>query len=112
MLACLMEGKPMLSTISERNADVAHLCQRYGVARLDVFGSAVRSDFDPSRSDIDFVVQFHERAKDDAFNNYFGLREGLEEIFERPIDLLTTEQIKNPYLAASIEASKRPVYVD
>jgi uncharacterized protein len=102
----------MLSTISERTSDVAKLCQRYGVARLDVFGSAVRPDFDASRSDIDFVVKFHEYAKEDAFNNYFGLREGLEEIFHRPIDLLTTEQIRNPYLAASIEASKQPVYVE
>ena len=102
----------MLTTISERTADVANLCRRYGVARLDVFGSAVRPDFDASRSDIDFVVHFHERAKADAYQNYFGLREGLEGIFERPIDLLTAEQIKNPYLAASIEASRQPVYVE
>jgi uncharacterized protein len=102
----------MLSTISERTADVANLCRRYGLARSDVFGSAARDDFDPSKSDIDFVVQFHERAKQDMYENFYGLREGLEALFGRPIDLLTTEQIKNPYLAASIDEDKWTVYAE
>ncbi len=102
----------MLATIAERTAEVASLCRRYGVARLDVFGSAARDDFDPSRSDIDFVVQFNEHAKLDMYENFFGLREGLEALFGRPIDLLTTEQIKNPYLAASIDVDKRTIYAE
>ena len=102
----------MLTAISDHTAEVANLCRRYGVARLDVFGSAARGDFNPLTSDIDFVVQFHQHAKDNMYENFFGLREGLEALFDRPIDLLTAEQIKNPYLAASIEENRQPIYVE
>ena len=43
---------------SKRDA-LAALCRRFGVTRLEVFGSAVRdAGFDPKRSDADFLVTF------------------------------------------------------
>ena len=102
----------MLETIAIHSVEVAALCRPYGVARLDVFGSAANGTFDPAKSDIDFIVQFKAHAKAKAFDNFFGLREGFEAIFGHPIDLLTVEQIRNPYLAASIETSRRPVYIE
>lgn len=100
----------MLSAIDQRLDDVRALCRRYGVARLDLFGSAAHGNFDPVSSDLDFLVAFQPEARAQAFDNYFGLREGLEALFGREIDLVTVEQLRNPYLVRDIEASRRAIY--
>ena len=51
---------PML--VFEKQADIAELCRRTGARQLDLFGSAVREDFDPVYSDLDFVVVFKDLA--------------------------------------------------
>ena len=48
--------------LSQKQSEVAALCRSAGVRRLDVFGSAVRDDFDSARSDLDFLVEFEEAA--------------------------------------------------
>ena len=49
----------MHAEILRHRETLAALCRRHGVARLDVFGSAARGvDFDPSRSDVDLLVEF------------------------------------------------------
>lgn len=73
--------------ISVRAREVAELCQRHGVVRLDVFGSAAReSDFDPARSDIDLLVVFPPPAL--AWEPFLDLRDELQELLGRPIDLV------------------------
>lgn len=58
----------MLPLIAERRSDIAALCRRFGVRRLVVFGSAARgADFDPARSDLDFLVEF-DRGDPDALS--------------------------------------------
>ncbi|HZZ63539.1 MAG TPA: nucleotidyltransferase domain-containing protein [Roseiarcus sp.] len=48
----------MLPLIAERRSEIADICRRFGVRRLAVFGSAARGrDFDPARSDLDFLVE-------------------------------------------------------
>jgi uncharacterized protein len=98
------------ATFASRSEDVAELCQRCGVERLDVFGSVTGPDFKPLNSDVDFVVTFHEKAKAKAFDNFFGLREGLEAIFGPRIDLMTAAQIRNPFLVAAVEKNRRTIY--
>ena len=44
--------------LEEHQAQIADICRTFRVRRLDVFGSAVRDDFDPARSDVDFLVEF------------------------------------------------------
>ena len=59
------DGRSMHPLVSERREAVAELCRRHGVRRLDAFGSAVRAgNFDPSRSDVDFLVEFGAAADD------------------------------------------------
>ena len=48
----------MTDVIEARRTDLEDLCQRHGVARLALFGSALRDDFDPDTSDLDFAVKF------------------------------------------------------
>ena len=101
----------MLPSVSARHIEIENACRQFGVARLDVFGSAASGSFETANSDLDFLVSFDERARSKAFDNYFGLRERLEEIFRRPIDLVTSASVKNPYFLREIEAQRQPVYV-
>jgi uncharacterized protein len=78
------------------------LCRRFGVRRLDLFGSAATGRFDPARSDLDFLVEFDDLAPGEYARAYFGLLEALEELFGRSIDLLTLPSLKNPYLRSRV----------
>jgi len=98
--------------IVERNLPaIAELCRRFDVRRLDLFGSAATGRFDPVRSDLDFLVEFEEMPPGRYAKVCFGLREGLEQLFRRPIDLLTKSALVNPYLRRQIEAEKRTLYL-
>jgi uncharacterized protein len=95
-----------------RNRDALNaLCRRFHVLRLDLFGSAARRDFDPARSDIDFVVEF-DRSYPDALSlrTFFGLKESLEGLLGRPVDLVELAAMRNPYLKAEIESSRELVF--
>ena len=91
-------------------AAVAELCRRYRVLRLDIFGSAVRADFDPGRSDVDLLVTFDEIPQGHYADIYFGLLFGLEEVFGRPVDLLVERGIRNPYLRREAEADRQSLF--
>ena len=62
-----------------------------------MFGSAVTDRFDPERSDVDFLVEFQHVAA--SLQNYFGLKEALEELLGRPVDLVAPRALRNPYFA-------------
>lgn len=95
----------------ERHRDELHaLCRRYHVRQLDLFGSAARGDFDPARSDFDFLVEFDRGAAQNPFDEYFGFKEALEELFGRPVDLVEPGAVRNPYLQAGIDESRETVY--
>lgn len=70
--------------------------------RLAVFGSAVTDRFDPERSDLDLLVEFSSDIQH-PFRAYFGLKEELESLFERPVDLVEAGAVTNPYVSASIQ---------
>jgi hypothetical protein len=102
----------MLPLITEHRAEIAALCRRFGVRRLAVFGSAARgTDFDPARSDLDFLVEFDDGEPDAlSLKTFFGLKEALEALFGRSVDLVEPGAMRNPYLQASIERSREPVF--
>lgn len=83
----------MLPSIAEKRADLAALCRRYGVVRLDVFGSAARvSDFDEADSDIDFLVVLEAPADD--LTRLLGLQAALENLLHRRVDLQTRRAVE------------------
>jgi predicted nucleotidyltransferase len=96
--------------LQAHKGDIAILCKRYGILSLAVFGSVVAGDFNPEQSDIDFLVEFDPRRRKERFDDYFGLKEGLQDILDRPVDLVTTDSLANPYFAASVEASRQVLY--
>lgn len=80
--------------------------------RLEVFGSAARSsDFDLSRSDADFLVDFDRSApRGSNLSQFFELKESLAKVIGRPVDLVESRAIKNPYLLNQIERERQLVY--
>jgi predicted nucleotidyltransferase len=86
------------------------LCRRFGVRRLDLFGSAATGRFDPARSDLDFLVEFEDMPPGGYASAYFGLLEQLEALFQRRVDLLTLPSLKNPYLRKQIFSERRLLF--
>ncbi len=101
----------MHPTISEKREELIAVCQRFHVLRLDIFGSAARgSDFDPSRSDTDFLVGFDPLAKTDP---YLDLKDAFESVLGRKVDLIDRRAIetsRNYLLRRSILEQAEPVY--
>lgn len=88
---------------------VTELSRRYGVRRLLVFGSAVRADFDEGTSDVDFLVEFHDNLPN-RFDAYFGLKEALEALLGRPVDLVSRSAMENPYFAESVASTGQELH--
>ncbi|WP_234817014.1 MULTISPECIES: nucleotidyltransferase family protein [Mycolicibacterium] len=78
--------------------------------RLDVFGSAAGDSFDADSSDVDVLVEFDLSADFDYFDHYFSLKEGLERILGRSVDVVTVGSIKNPYFRRHVMATRQVVY--
>jgi predicted nucleotidyltransferase len=89
---------------------IADACRRHHVARMDVFGSALRDDFDPSRSDLDWLVEFQPIEPGALVKAYFGLERQLAAITGKPVDLVMADAVRNPYVRRDIEASKQLIY--
>ena len=85
------------------------LCDTYHVDKLFVFGSALTDKFS-STSDIDLLVKFKPIDLSLYFDNYFHLKEQLKDLFNREIDLLEEQTLKNPILINSINKNKELIY--
>jgi predicted nucleotidyltransferase len=96
--------------IQDHQQELEALCARFGVRRLELFGSAAGGSFDPGSSDIDFLVELKSTSRGELVDRYFGLLEALEELFGRPIDLVMAGAIKNPYFLQVIESSRTLLY--
>ena len=84
------------------------ICRELGIQRLDIFGSASGPNFGPD-SDIDVVALF-DRKLGHMFGRYFDLKERLEQIFHRPVEIVLEDSIGNPYFREAIQHSRICVY--
>jgi predicted nucleotidyltransferase len=90
---------------------VSDVCRRFRVRQLDIFGSAATGNsFDPARSDLDFLVTFEPLTPVDYADAFFGLREALEALSGRPIDLVTEAALENPHLRRRVESQRRTLF--
>ena len=100
----------MNKILKEKLPQVIALCQSAGVRKLEAFGSVVRDDFNEETSDLDFLVELQEAPAIVYGRAYFKLKDGLEALFGRSVDLLTIKSLANPYLRKRIFEEKRAVY--
>ncbi|HUR29558.1 MAG TPA: nucleotidyltransferase domain-containing protein [Planctomycetota bacterium] len=100
----------MIELIERHRPAIEAICRNRHVLRLEVFGSATGRHFDPKRSDVDFLVEFVKDRPLDLVDAYFGLHEDLERLLGRPVDLVMTSAIKNPFFLESVNESRQTVY--
>ena len=100
----------MIALVEENKRELFQLCRKFQVERLDLFGSAATTLFDPTSSDLDFVVEFTDRAPGTYLDRYLDFAEALEALFQRPVDLITERAIRNPYFRHSVELTRQSLY--
>jgi uncharacterized protein len=98
-----------MNLIEQHKDKLFELCENHKVKELYLFGSALTDQFD-SASDIDLLIQFYQVELLDYFDNYMDLKEKLELLFDRPIDLVEDHAIKNPIFRRSVDREKQKVY--
>jgi uncharacterized protein len=96
--------------IEEKREDLERICRHHRVQRIELFGSAAGIGFDPTRSDLDFLVTFQELAFNQYADAYFGLLEDLQTLFQRPVDLVVASAIQNPYFRQAVESTRTLIY--
>jgi uncharacterized protein len=98
-----------MDLINQNISSIKALCEKHHVVQLFVFGSVLNKNFDKD-SDIDFIVDFNQVSLNEYADNYFDLKQSLEKLLKREVDLLEDKAIKNPYLRRSIDTSKKLIY--
>jgi uncharacterized protein len=98
---------PFSNELDSRRAEIAKICADLGIRRLELFGSGTRS---ASPRDLDFLVDLGEREPAEYAAAYFALRERLEALFARPVDLVTPSALTNPYFRERVEQEKTLLY--
>ncbi len=101
----------MIALIEQKKRELADLCRRFKVQRLGLFGSAATGSYAPESSDLDFLVTFTERrATGDYADRYLDFAEALERLFQRRVDLVTEQSIRNPFFRRELEETRQPIY--
>lgn len=94
--------------IEPHKHEIAGLCRRLGIRRLEIFGSAVTNDFTLA-SDIDCLIEFEEKGGS-YFQRYFDLKYGSEKLFGRKVDVVVDSAIRNPYFREAVNHSRQLIY--
>jgi predicted nucleotidyltransferase len=100
----------MQDFITAKREEIAELCRTHHVKRLAVFGSAVRDDFDPQRSDVDLLVEFQSEGIDNFSDNFWDLLDAFQSLFGRRVDLVTSRSLINPFIIRSIRENQERLY--
>ncbi len=100
----------MIPLIANHTDELAEICRRHQVKRLEVFGSAAVGDFNTENSDIDFLVEFHESHDISLFKTRRDLTQALESLFNRSVDLVIFANVEDPYFRTSVENTKEPIF--
>ena len=98
-----------MNQLASYKQQINELCVNHKVKSLYAFGSVLTADFN-SKSDIDLIVDFKEMDVADYADNYFDLKFSLQNIFNRSVDLLEEQAIKNPYFKQALNQKKELVY--
>lgn len=98
-----------MNIVDQNIEGIKSLCKKHNVRKLFAFGSVLTGEF-TNTSDIDLIVDFQDVDLYYYADNYFDLKDSLEGLLKREVDLLEDKAINNPFLRQSIESSKQLVY--
>ena len=97
-------------SIKYKMADFLSLCKAHNVKRLYAFGSSITDQFDEDSSDIDLLIEIDNDDPIERGENLMNIWDKFEHFFQRKVDLLTNNSIKNPILKKSIDSTKILIY--
>ncbi|HRQ73023.1 MAG TPA: nucleotidyltransferase family protein [Phycisphaerales bacterium] len=101
----------MIDLLESKREQLADFCRRYGVRSLFVFGSAASDEYRPGTSDVDLLVEFLPGVRGGGLRDvYFQLRDDLRSLLGCEVDLVEAGAVRNPYVRASIDRSRVPLY--
>ncbi len=95
----------MHQLISTNLSQINKLCIAHNVKTLCAFGSVCTTAFN-DYSDVDLLITFNPMEYGDYADTYFALAEEFENLFNRPVDLVTENSLSNPYFIQSINKTK------
>jgi len=99
----------MQPIIQDNINKIVALCEMHRVKSLYAFGSVCTDDFN-SKSDIDLLISLLPMDYGDYADTYFTIADKFEELFQRPVDLITDKSLSNPYFIESLNQSKTLIY--
>lgn len=100
----------MVQMLEDGIDSITAMCRKYHVARLYVFGSVLREDFRPGESDVDLLVEFEAMDGYSRAEAYFDMLDELEVLLGTRVDLVMAGAVKNRFIAADIERTKKMLY--
>ena len=100
----------MTPDVRQRRSELEALCLRFGVHRLEIFGSGATGQHRPGTSDLDFLVEFGPAPPGGYADAYFGLLESLESLFKSKVDLVVPSSVRNPYFLKAIQGTRTLLY--
>lgn len=86
---------------------IAEFCRARGIRRLSLFGSVLREDFDPRRSDVDVLAEFEPGALDGVGFRYFAYGDELAAIIGRKVDFCSR---LNKHMEPAVRREALPIY--
>jgi uncharacterized protein len=98
-----------MNLVERYKLPITQLCNDHQVKELYLFGSILTDDFKDT-SDINMLVQFNQVELLNYFDNYMDLKEKLEKLLNRPVDLLENQAVKNPIFRRVIDREKKLFY--
>ena len=97
--------------IAEHLEGIRALCREFGVLRLEVFGSVCTPEFDPARSDVDFLVEYPPAYDFGPWlTRYFALEEALASLLGRKVDLVMSSALRKKYFVQSANETRQLLY--
>ena len=91
--------------------EIRAAAERYGVAKLEIFGSAMTPEFDTGRSDVDFIVHYPPGYEYGPFGKQlFDLEDEIGRILGRQAQLIMTSALKKESFRDSADLTRTVVY--
>ena len=106
----MFDNSPMHISLAAQLPQIAALCEKHGVAHLELFGSATGAEFNPDSSDFDFLVELDTHIPGSRARRWTELADALEQLLGRHVDLVNPRYIRNPYFLQAVNNSRTVIY--
>ncbi len=100
----------MIEIIKNNRQQIAELCCKYGIKKLEVFGSAAAGNFRSGSSDVDFFYEFDNSSPGSLADRFFSFQNDLERLLETNVDLVSAPDATNPYFLQVANRHRLPLY--